>query len=495
MKTVQEIIDESALANGPRVSELVRIRPGGVDPLGLRQINFNLMDQLLPQLNNVARHIRPLTVMAWAWRCAWKSAETIGLDKVPASTLREMVDRIEVIFVWSQLLVHDSVDLPGSAYLKTRLPESSYRFAGEHWTQMQKERRYSTALSAAVNYGPSLFNLCFARRGAQRDEVRLHPLADAALNSLDSLLGDQRNHSAFTKFGEVTVTQADLKLWGGLWDIEKITNAECEHIATTLGGKEAPLERQHGIRLLKTAIERIGVRGDSAVRKAMCDCGAAHDNSQLQESTAVWRGIQARQLFRLTLEALLYWATVEVSDRPSTVERMASRFLEGTPSEHTVEAWLAIPADPDAVDIIEPILELEKLLRGRVDANSLPSVIYQGLRAALACKAIDSNERQDRLPLERAQTEAKSFADKSPAQFMEYILSAWAIGQHVYWSVGRGIGDARRGQDRILRLKIVPDEAGLRIVPGANNSAPRTTPDRLSTAITLLQEAGELQMS
>jgi hypothetical protein len=320
-------------------------------------------------------------------------------------------------------------------------------------------------------------------------------LADAALNSLDSLLGDQRNHSAFTKFGEVTVTQADLKLWGGLWDIEKITNAECEHIATTLGGKEAPLERQHGIRLLKTAIERIGVRGDSAVRKAMCDCGAAHDNSQLQESTAVWRGIQARQLFRLTLEALLYWATVEVSDRPSTVERMASRFLEGTPSEHTVEAWLAIPADPDAVDIIEPILELEKLLRGRVDANSLPSVIYQGLRAALACKAIDSNERQDRLPLERAQTEAKSFADKSPAQFMEYILSAWAIGQHVYWSVGRGIGDARRGQDRILRLKIVPDEAGLRIVPGANNSAPRTTPDRLSTAITLLQEAGELQMS
>jgi hypothetical protein len=177
-------------------------------------------------------------------------------------------------------------------------------------------------------------------------------LADAALNSLDSLLGDQRNHSAFTKFGKVTVTQADLKLWGELWDIEKITNAECEHIATTLGGKEAPVKRQHGIRLLKTAIERIGVPGDSAVRKAMCDCGEAHDNSQLLESTAVWRGIQARQLFRLTLEALLYWATVEVSDRPSTVERMASRFLDGTPSESKVEAWLALPADPDAVDII-----------------------------------------------------------------------------------------------------------------------------------------------
>lgn len=492
MKTVQEIIDDSASVSGPRVSELVRIRPGGVDPLGLRQINFNLMDQLLPQLNNVARHIRPLTVMAWAWRCAWKSAESLGLEEVPVSTLREMVDRIEVIFVWSQLLVHGSVDLPGSAYLKTRL-KSSYTFADEHWTQMQEVRRYSTSLSAAVNYGPSLFNLCFARRGVQRDEVRVHPLADAALDSLESLLGDQQHHPAFTKFGEVTVTQAELKLWGGLWDMEKITKAECEHIATTLGGKEAPLKRQHGIRLLKTALERIKEHGDSAVRTAMCDCSAVNDDSQLLESTVLWRGIQARQLFRLTLEALLYWATIEVSDRSSTIERMAVRFLEGTPSELTVAAWLALSSDPDAVDIIGPLVELEKLLRGRVRAESLPNSIFRGLRAALACKAIDSNERQDRLPLARAQEDSKSFADKSPAQFMEYVLSAWAIGQHVYWSVGRGIADARRGTDRILRLKIVPDEAGVGIVPGANISAPRTTPDRLGTAIRLLQEAREIQ--
>jgi hypothetical protein len=38
---------------------------GGVDPLGLRQINFGLMDRVLPDLNNVASHIRPYTLMAW----------------------------------------------------------------------------------------------------------------------------------------------------------------------------------------------------------------------------------------------------------------------------------------------------------------------------------------------------------------------------------------------------------------------------------------------
>ena len=38
---------------------------GGVDALGLRQINFDLMDQVLPGLNNVARHIRPFVAVAW----------------------------------------------------------------------------------------------------------------------------------------------------------------------------------------------------------------------------------------------------------------------------------------------------------------------------------------------------------------------------------------------------------------------------------------------
>ena len=492
MRTVQEFIDDAASANAPRVSELVRIRPGGVDPLGLRQINFNLMDQIFPQLNNVARHIRPLTVMALAWRCAWNCAERTGRDVVPVPTLRDMVDRIEVIFVWSQLVVHSAVDLPGSAYLKARLPASSFTFSGDHWTQMQRERKYSTALSAPANYGPSLFNLCFARRGKLRDEVRVHPLANPALDSLESLLGNQRHHPAFTKFGKITVTHAELEHWGSLWNIEETTSAERKHIAATLGGKEAPMKRQLGIQLLTKTIERIGEHSESAVRDAMCDCSVALHDSQLLESTVVWRGIQARQLLRLALESLLYWATAEVCDRPCTIAQLASRFLDKTSSEPTVAAWLAPPADPDAVDIIGPFGQLEQSLRGRVDIDGLPSAIHQGLRIALACNAIDSKERQDRLPLARAQSEAKSFATKSPSEFLQYVLSAWAIGQHVFWSVGRGIGDARRGADRILRLKIVPDETGLRLVPGASNNAPRSTPDRLGTAIMLLQEAGEV---
>jgi hypothetical protein len=492
LKTIQEFIQDAARSNGPRVSKLVRIRQGGVDPLGLRQINFNLMDQFFPQLNNVARHIRPLTIMAWAWRCAWKCADRAGLEQVPVPMLHDMVDRIEVMFVWSQIIVHGAVDLPGSSYLKARLPASSFTFAGDQWTQMQRERRFSTSLSAAVNYGPSLFNFRFARRGTLRDEVRVHPMAEASLDALESLLEKHRDHPAFTQFGEITVTHDELKQLGSLWGMGQLTDAEREHISAVLGGPTALQKRQHGVSLLKTTAEQVDAISDSTLRSAMCDFSSLIGDSQLWDSVAIWRGIQVRQLFRLALETMLYWMAYQVRDDPRSIAQLARKFLDKMPAESTVADWLIPPSAPETVDILGPLVQLEQSLRGRIDIDGLPGKIHQALRTVLACNATDNKERRDRLPLAQAQNDKKSFDDKSPAEFLHYILSSWVLGQHVLWSVGRGIGDARRGADRILRLKVVPDEMGLRLVPGATNSVPRSTPDRLGTAISLLQEAGEL---
>ena len=69
---------------------------GGVHPLGLRQINFDLMDEVLPGLNNVARHIRPFVVIAWAWRRASQLAEASRKKTIPPELLQDFVDRIEV---------------------------------------------------------------------------------------------------------------------------------------------------------------------------------------------------------------------------------------------------------------------------------------------------------------------------------------------------------------------------------------------------------------
>src|SRR5262249_40305615 len=70
-----DLTQEAAKADGPSFTPAGVPKLGGVDPLGLRQINFDLMDQVLPGLNNVARHIRPFVVVTWAWRRAKQLAE------------------------------------------------------------------------------------------------------------------------------------------------------------------------------------------------------------------------------------------------------------------------------------------------------------------------------------------------------------------------------------------------------------------------------------
>ncbi|MBV8729478.1 MAG: hypothetical protein JO336_06685 [Acidobacteriia bacterium] len=64
--TLTELTQAAAANDGPVFPPKSGIGFGGVDPLGLRQLNFDLMDQVLPGLNNVARHIRPFVVIGWA---------------------------------------------------------------------------------------------------------------------------------------------------------------------------------------------------------------------------------------------------------------------------------------------------------------------------------------------------------------------------------------------------------------------------------------------
>src|SRR3954467_14255101 len=111
--TLAELTGLAASADEPRPIPPIKVKPGGVDPLGLRQINFDLMDQVIPGLNNVARHIRPFVVVTWAWRRAHQLAQELGTSKVRVDQLRDFVDRIEVIYAWSQLLRDANADIPG----------------------------------------------------------------------------------------------------------------------------------------------------------------------------------------------------------------------------------------------------------------------------------------------------------------------------------------------------------------------------------------------
>ncbi|MGQ0558088.1 MAG: septum formation inhibitor-activating ATPase, partial [Sphingosinicella sp.] len=76
---------------------------------------------------------------------------------------------------------------------------------------------------------------------------------------------------------------------------------------------------------------------------------------------------------------------------------------------------------------------------------------------------------------------------------ISHIFESWVLAQNTYWSVGRGLADARAGANPILRLRIVQEEDGWVTTRGhGGGRPPNATPDRLKTAISLASEAGLL---
>ena len=136
------------------------------------------------------------------------------------------------------------------------------------------------------------------------------------------------------------------------------------------------------------------------------------------------------------------------------------------------------------------------------EALDVPSVsrsaqtIIRGIAFCLAEAPEQENqfERPDRLPLFRARREAKAREKGSTRDFVRHVFESWVLAQHVYWSVGRGLADARAQGKTLLRLKVVLDEGGWALAPGVSRgSPPLPTPDRLQTIVSLAAECGLLR--
>ncbi len=491
---VSELVKAASEASEPRLTKELGIAPGGVDPLGLRQINFQLMDLVLPGLNNVARNIRPYTVISWAWRRAAWCAKRAGRQQVELWELQDFVDRIEVIFACSQFLREPDADLPGREFLGPICRAEKFVFGGPHWEQICDKRRYSTALSAPVNYGPAVKTLGWIEasdlyRGAFVSTERVK----AALDAFESSLGQNLQHSAFSDLGSVVVTHDEVVAWGEAWDLYNPSPEEKAAMVDSLTDHQRSLAfHRASACIVEEVIYRNGAVDVSVVRADLCGMPCEFvPSSQLREVTVYWRMLQMRQLFRLALEALLHWSPVMVSEKPQHTSQLVQQFLRQAGSDIDVASWLEADGLKE-ISIPDRISLLQDALGRDVQFENLALNIREALAVSLSESFEDIVvQSTDRLPLSRAKEESDSFSEETTDEFMTHVLSSWIFGQHVYWSVGRGLGDARGRGKTILRLKVVPEESGWTLAPGANlRSSPRATPDRLDTAVSLMEQAG-----
>ena len=126
--------------------------------------------------------------------------------------------------------------------------------AGPHWRQRRTTRRYSTALTAPINYGPALKMLGWVQPHPNHSEI-LIPTAAAtpALDAFEARIADRLNHPAFSKFGSVTVTAAEARRWSRAWALDNVTKAEADTMNEMLFGAGAPVCRQLGGELMLAA--------------------------------------------------------------------------------------------------------------------------------------------------------------------------------------------------------------------------------------------------
>ena len=493
--TLEELTQSASTATGPAVVSASLPKPGGVDPLGLRQINFDMMDHLLPGLNNVARHIRPFVVVAWAWWRARQIAEEKNINPLPVKDAQDFVDRIEVIYAWSQFMVRDAVDLPGRDVLRPLAEAHAWTFGGPAWKKRRETRKYSTAFTAALNYGPGLKMLNWVAPHTDMSDVLIPtPAAIPAVEAFDAQLGAWRDHPALSEFGTVTISREEVIELAEVWPIDQLTEGE-KQVARSLifRTEHEPNEqrvanaRHNGGALVLAAARSLGSSDTEKVRREM---GRLTDN-QTAGTREKWRELQVRQLFRFCMESLLYWTLTQLQDGPMTTHALVDRFLAPTsePNGLSTKDWLrlkdAVGQEPtDLISSVEDALSTEFL-------EPLPEAIHSGIALSLAEAPTEPKpyDRTDRLPILRARKDYENFADQPARNFIAHIFEDWLLAQHTYWSVGRGMSDARAGGKRLLRLRIVLDEGGWTLAPGATpGNIPQPTADRLGTALRLAQE-------
>jgi hypothetical protein len=498
--SLAELTAAAAASDGPEFPPRSIGNFGGVDPLGLRQLNFDLMDDVLPGLNNVARHIRPFVIITWAWRRANQLARSRGLEKIPLDRLQNFVDRIEVIYLWSELLKSTQVDLPGrQALWRVFKAKQEYKFDGAPWKKLRDERRYSTALSAPINYGPGLKMLGWVERHPKYPRLFIPtPMAGPALDAFEGRLTKHLDHPAFNEFGAVTVTAEDARSWRKGWGIETVTKIEAKTMAEMLFGSEAPRCRQLAGQMILHAVAFSRTDDDEHLRRTMAGTPSRFvPPKALEETWKDFRILQVRQLFRLSLEALFYWMLGNLHDRPKATDVIVNDFVEELPpiKQRTVGTWLKAML-PKKVGPTELMTRIEDGMNTPA-SKDLVQAIAVGLAFCLEEPPPDEIriEQHERLPLSRARNEAEVRKGNSIQEFLRHVFESWVLAQHVYWSVGRGLADARAQIRILLRLKVILDEGGWTLAPGApRGNPPVPTADRLHTVITLAQESGLIQI-
>jgi hypothetical protein len=503
-----------------------QLEPGGIDPLGMGAVNLGLAVSALPGINNVTSRIRVYSFLAWAWWRARKCFLERGAGKVDAKELQALVDRWEVLFIWSNMLHETNDGLPGRLKLGGALPKSGiYVMAGEQWDKLRAARHSGqTSLQAAVTYGPSTKALQWI---VPREHGAFVPTEQVmgAVQAFEAAVAPAIP-SRLLQPGAVEVSLDEVRAMHKAWNAEAITDAERDVFKEAFYSRGIGNEvGEHTMRARTIEVFRRALaQADCPCRLAdvrrilaswrFADGRAFEPGPDIQDRAVLWPAFQARQLQRLSLEAMLCWledfiakaggvapaeAMAAAADEAARVEEEGAdagsvgSYLNEAASRGTDEGWPRSCAWHAPTDIFDLMDSLSTSVRQeqweRVPGLALRGIAFaeavaSGVRALGPVPGIANplGGAADRLPLSEASRQLRALKTQSMSALWKEIILSWVLAQHVRWSVARN-GDGKQ------RLRVTLDEGGwTRLRTGSRSVA--LMPDRIGTALSLGAECG-----
>jgi hypothetical protein len=520
--TLDQIDGMFAAKPGFQIIGRIKIEESGVDPIGLRQLNLDLMDATVPGINNVTVHIRPYAFMTWAW---WKAGMVANKNgQVQPHRMRDLVLRYETMYAWAHSLVE--YPLTGVGTIRSHLPlkgsGAAFHFKGEKWEELKQKL---TSLMAPTEYGPSIKAL---RWLAPSDEgtFRRSVESEKAVAAIETIASAHIPETLLT-LNAPTLTWTDVLPFAEHLHITKPTTEECDafHFLFYSAGvrSEAPREiqrRMATIDLLRAVLLQSGQQIDVTEIRRRLSTGVVSDGtsdckSDIVTSAALLSILQARQLQRLAIEAMLMWVEKSLStevaqarptdslaeaadaeakkfDRLAMSASKVGEYIDAVEAMGAKTGWprAASDAETDVVGLLNKIYAAQakdfSLLPGLcLRAFAVVNAVTKGVRTGnipdAAMKFLDS--RPDRLPMGAMAKRIGTLVGKPLASLWRDIIENWVIAQHVHWSAVRGV-------DGKKRLRIAFEGNGwirVRPKPSARFNA---TPDRLFTLLSLGTECG-----
>ena len=504
--------------NHPFFVERLKIDPGGVDFLGMRQATLDLREKCLPGFSNSTELIRPFSVMCWVYWKLNEIAKSEGLATITTSQARSYREKAEVLFTWGHKL-KGFEGLPGISFGPPQESNGTVSLTFADWHRIPS----STGLMAAVNYGPALkttIGLGFLNP-IENDVFQPVRAGVALAHALDQELQKHGLPSALHSMEVNVGTAADaLRAFAG-WSVaepsakERAAFRDAFYDAQGTDSRTAMGLRSATVALILEVLKRTDAPLTvDEIREHMFWGPSALSSFSITPSVEAarkrWIVFLVRQAQRIAMEALLSWVEKRIiMDGDSTTDALARAGQKACVGDsdlaggvtgyverrlghafRDLEQAIEAGATTAEVSIFHLMRQVRLFIRNEVD-----EIIPAALRLLGVCREytiVMEEVAELRSSLRHGGAEALSLVNWRETidrthhldmkDFLLVVIEELVLSQHLAVAT-------RRYDGGVVRLRVTLEEEGLRALV-AKPWKPAPAADKLASGLSLMAECG-----